>query len=82
MVSRWEDEFPSETAVRLTSPQPEDIAISMAYKAFLLIAVIAMISGVWALTSGPASTPEVSDATLGPPMGANVGLARSNPQAR
>lgn len=78
MVSRWEDAFPSDQAVLLTVPQPEDIAISVAHKIVLLVAVIGLVLGVWALTSGPAARSQATDATLGPPMGANAHLVGSD----
>lgn len=82
MVSRWEDEFPTESAVLLTAPQTEDIAISVVHKVFLLMTIVALVLGVWALTSGPAAESQATDATLGPPMGANAQLVGGKGESR
>ncbi len=49
------------------TPDRDDLAVSMAHKVMLIIAIVGLIVGLWALTSPQA--PEQTDATLGPPLG-------------
>ena len=53
------------------------VAASVAYKITLLVAIVGLIVGLWALTSPTAV--QYSDATLGPPMGTNTELSRPGP---
>lgn len=66
MSSLWEDAAGDwVTAV----PDREDIALSVAHKIALLIGIVALIVGLWALTAPSTSTQ--TDATLAP-IGAGV----------
>ena len=49
------------------TPDRDDLAVSMAHKVMLIIAIVGLIVGLWALTSPQAT--EQTDATLGPPLG-------------
>ncbi len=66
MSSLWED----ATGDWVTSvPEREDVALSVAHKVALLVGIVAMIVGLWALTAP--STLTQTDATLAP-IGAGV----------
>lgn len=54
------------------APDREAVATSVAYKVMLIVAIVGLIVGLWALTSPQVRTQ--TDATLGPPMGANTQL--------
>lgn len=55
-------------------PDRDALAISMAHKVALIVVIVGLIVGLWALTSPQAATQ--SDVTLGPPMGANTHLGQ------
>ena len=57
------------------APPRDAVAAAVAYKIVLLVVIIGLIVGLWALTS-PTSV-QYSDATLGPPMGTNTELGNT-----
>lgn len=59
------------------APPRDVVAASVAYKITLLVAIVGLIVGLWALTSPTAV--QYSDATLGPPLGTNTELGRPGP---
>ncbi|MFN8126180.1 MAG: hypothetical protein U0R64_06715 [Candidatus Nanopelagicales bacterium] len=61
MSSLWDSEADEWMTA---APEREDIALSMAHKIVLLIGIMAMIVGLWALTA-PQTTTQ-TDATLAP----------------
>lgn len=68
MVERWQEEFPAPQPVfTQAEPLAEDVVWSLAHKIAVLAGVVALILGLWAMTSQPATSPP-SDATLGPPI--------------
>ena len=77
MSGLWE--APAEGDWLKPTPGRDAVALSVAHKIILLVAIVAVITGLWALTSPRAQTQ--TDATLGPPMGTNTQLAvkHSNP---
>lgn len=74
MVDRWEDEYPAEGAFSFAAPERQDIALSFAHKLIMLVTIVLLITGLWALTSQPISDVQTSDATLGPPIGSNTSV--------
>lgn len=61
-----------ETDGEWQAPPRDAVAASVAHKITLLVVIVGLIVGLWALTSPTAV--QYSDATLGPPMGTNTEL--------
>ncbi len=75
MSGLWET--PADGDWQMPAPGREAVALSVAHKIILLVAIVAMIVGLWALTSPQAQNQ--TDETLGPPMGTNTQLGVKRP---
>lgn len=71
MVDRWDEDYTTGSPLLLQPPDRQDIALSFAHKLTVLIAIVVVIMGLWAVTSQPANSGAsgTGDATLGPPLG-------------
>lgn len=76
VVDRWDDEYPAGPRLGVFHPGRQEIVISFAHKLVLLLAIVAVVAGLWALTSQPvARGTGAGDATLGSPIVPSPGIA-------